>query len=131
MKVLNESAARDWLELNDKIILLIAAAFGLTCGIPPRGFQFHTMQYDCCQTSGNLRSLFIIEGLPALRNPAAKQSNKSIQEYLWLFPPSLASPFLFYFGVLRPIVIEILLDLQEDISYQETHIFVHTFPKQR
>lgn len=130
-KVLNESAARDWLELNDKIILLIAAAFGLTCGIPPRGFQFHTMQYDCCQTSGNLRSLFIIEGLPALGNPAAKQSNKSIQECLWLFPPSLASPFLFYFGVLRPIVIEILLDLQEDISYQETHIFVYTFPKQR
>lgn len=130
-KVLNESAARDWLELNDEIISLITAAFGLTCGIPPRGFQFHTMQYDRCQTSGNLRSLFIIEGLPALGNPAAKQSNKSIQECLWLFPPSLASPFLFYFGVLRPIVIEILLDLQEDISYQETHIFVHTFPKQR
>ncbi|KAG2046290.1 hypothetical protein BDR06DRAFT_1014861 [Suillus hirtellus] len=130
-KVLNESAARGWLKFNDEIISLITTAFALTCGIPPRGFQFHTMQYNHCQTSGNLRSLFIIEGLPALGNPAAKQSNKSIQECLWLFPPSLASPFLFYFGVLRPIVIEILLDLQEDISYQETHIFMHTFPKQR
>ena len=122
-------AAYDWLQSSDDILSLVVTAFSLTCGIPPREFQFANMQYDHCPTTGSFRNLFIINGLPALGNPTAKQSNKLVQKCLWLFPPSLAPLFLFYLGVLRPITIEVLIFLRQNVAYQETHIFCHTIKK--
>ncbi|KAG2063450.1 hypothetical protein BDR04DRAFT_1163692 [Suillus decipiens] len=127
----DKKAAHQWLKQWDDIMPLIIAVFCLTCGIPPRGFQIHSMTFDHCPITDKARNLFIIDGLPALGNPVAKQRDKGIQECLWLFPQALARPFLFYLGVIRPIIQILLKDLGYNAAYQDTHIFTRAIPQRR
>ncbi|KAG1864563.1 hypothetical protein C8R48DRAFT_773078 [Suillus tomentosus] len=128
---IDEKAAHQQLKQWDDIVPLIIAAFCLTCGVPPRGFQIHSMLFDHCPITDKDRNLFIIDGLPALGNPVAKQRDKGVQECLWLFPQALARPFLFYLGVLRPTIQILLKDLGYNAAYQGTHIFTRAIPQCR
>ncbi|KAG1787198.1 uncharacterized protein HD556DRAFT_1448993 [Suillus plorans] len=128
----DKKAARQWLkQWDDDVVPLIIAGFFLTCGVPPRGFQLHSMLLDQCPVTDKARNLFIINGLPALGNPVSKQRGKSVQERLWLFPQALARPFLFYLGVIRPIIQMLLRDLGCDAMYQDTHVFARALPQHR
>ncbi|KAG2337877.1 hypothetical protein BDR05DRAFT_952317 [Suillus weaverae] len=130
--ITDKKAARQWLKRwDDDVMPLITAGFCLTCGVPPHGFQLHSMLFDHCQITDKARNLFIINGLPALGNAVTKQRNKSVQECLWLFPQALARPFLFYLGVIRPITQVLLKDLGYDAMYQDTHIFARALPQHR
>ncbi|KAG2337879.1 hypothetical protein BDR05DRAFT_1004675 [Suillus weaverae] len=130
-RTVDKKAAHQRLEQWDDIMPLIIAVFCLTCGVPPRGFQIHSMLFDHCPITDKARNLFIIDGLPALGNPVAKQRDKGVQECLWLFPQALARPFLFYLGVIRPIIQILLKDLGYNAAYQDTHIFTHAIPQRR
>ncbi|KAG2063449.1 hypothetical protein BDR04DRAFT_1123257 [Suillus decipiens] len=128
----DKRAARQWLKRwDDDVMPLIVAGFCLTCGIPPHGFQLHSMLFDHCTVTDKARNLFVIDGLPAFGIPAASQRGKSVQECLWLFPQALARPFLFYLGVIRPIIQILLKDLGCDVTYQDTHIFARALPQRR
>lgn len=69
---LDFTKARKWLESYNTIIFSSTAAFILTCGIPPRSFQFQFFQVDHDAAKGYKRNFFIMNKLPALANPQAK-----------------------------------------------------------
>lgn len=118
-----------WLGYNDGILSCFLAAVSLTCGIPPRAFQFASLQYARCPQTGSSRGLFLIDGNLAIANPAAKQSGRFRQHCLWFLPPALSSLLLFYLGVLRPVVIEILTYLRKEVVPQTVYIFCQTILK--
>lgn len=124
-----EEQMHQWLLSNDRLLSLFMASIVLTCGIPPRAFQFASLQFDQCRASGAGRGLFLIDGHLAIGKPVAKQPGKSRQECLWFLPPSLASSLVFYLGILRPIIIDCLVTLRKDVTQQDTHIFCRTIPK--
>ncbi|KAG1819366.1 hypothetical protein EV424DRAFT_1347460 [Suillus variegatus] len=128
---IDEKAAHQQLKQWDDIVPLIIAAFCLTCGVPPHGFQIHSMLFNHCPITDKDHNLFIIDSLPALGNPVAKQRDKGVQECLWFFPQALAQPFLFYLGVLRPTIQILLKDLGYNAAYQGTHIFTRAIPQRR
>lgn len=118
-----------WLQGNDRLLFLFMASIVITCGIPPRAFQFASFQFDQCYKTGAGRGLFLIDGCLAIGKPVAKQSGKSRQECLWFLPPLLSSSLVFYLGILRPIVINCLTVLRKDVTHQHTLIFCRTVPK--
>ncbi|KAG1722718.1 hypothetical protein EDB19DRAFT_1916529 [Suillus lakei] len=81
--------------------------------------------------TGGERNLFIVWGVLALANPAAKQLGAAVQECLWAFPSSLMTPVLFYLGVLRPAFAKLLGLLRSDAKDYGIYIFVHAIPKRR
>ncbi|KAG9307991.1 hypothetical protein JVU11DRAFT_12733 [Chiua virens] len=118
-----------WLQHNEHLLSLFLVAVALTCGIPPRAFQFKSLQFDRCAETGASRGLFLISGCLAIGKPAAKQSEKSRHECLWFLPPALAYSLLFYLAVLRPVVIEVLTLSRKEVARQSTHIFCRTIPR--
>lgn len=121
-------AAKNWLRLDDTILSALCCAIALTCGVPPRDFQLAAFQYHYDETTGEKRNLFIVDQSVCLANPKAKQLDKVTQECLWALPSPLAKPVVFYLGILRPVVILVMKNLQLSAPFHATHIFVHTIP---
>lgn len=126
---LSGEGVRTWLESNDQVLSRFMVAIALTCGVPPRAFQFASFQFDHCLETGTSRGLFLIDGNLAIAKPAAKQLDRSRQDCLWFLPSALSSSLVFYLGVLRPIIIQALLLLRKEVVPQKTYIFCCTFPK--
>lgn len=124
-----EEGVRTWLKSNDQILSRFMVAIALTCGVPPRAFQFASLQFDQCLETDTSRGLFLIDGNLAIAKPAAKQLNRSRQDCLWFLPFSLSASLVFYLGILRPIIIQALLLLRKEVVPQKTYIFCCTFPK--
>lgn len=118
-----------WLKCNERLLSLLLVAVALTCGIPPRGFQFASLQFDRCPETGSSRGLFLIDNCVAVGKPMAKQSGRSQQDCLWFLPPALGSSILFYLAVLRPVVIGILTRLRKEVGRQAISIFCRTVPR--
>ncbi|KAG2116146.1 hypothetical protein DEU56DRAFT_919324 [Suillus clintonianus] len=127
----DEKAIKKLLDREQNILSLFNMAFHLSCGVPPRPFQLKSFQYDLDADTGRERNLFIVWGVLALANPAAKQLGIGVQECLWAFPSSLMTPVLFYFGVLRPVFSKLLGLLRSNAKEHSIYIFVHTIPKRK
>lgn len=126
----SENAMHTWLRHNEDLLSLFLVAVALTCGIPPRGFQFASLQFDRCSETGASRGLFLIDGCLAIGKPAAKQSGRSRQEScLWFLPPALASCLAFYLAVLRPVVIKVRTRVRKEVDHQDTCIFCRSIPR--
>lgn len=125
----NEEQMLAWLSRNDEILTRLLVAVALTCGVPPRGFQFASLQYDLCPQTGASRGLFLIDGNLAIAKPAAKQTGRYRQDCLWFLPPVLSSSMVFYLGIFRPVVIQVLTLLRKEVIHQDTYIFCRTTPR--
>ncbi|KAI5983643.1 hypothetical protein EDD15DRAFT_2376174 [Pisolithus albus] len=125
----SEEKMLQWLQNNDRLLSLFLTAFALTCSIPPRAFQFASLQYDRCPETGSSRGLFLIDGTLAIGKPAAKQSGRSRQDCLWFLPSTLASSLTFYLAILRPVVVKVLTRLRKEVIHQDTYIFCRTIPR--
>ncbi|KAI6017520.1 hypothetical protein EDC04DRAFT_2608007 [Pisolithus marmoratus] len=122
--------ARSWLSTHHdgKILPSIIAALALTMGIPPRDFQWQSFLVDHDVTKGHHRSFFLLEGLPAIGNPKAKQRNRTFQECLWAIPKALAPTLLYFLGVFKPVCYDVmhLATIHDPIF--DTHIFCLAIP---
>ncbi|KAI6038751.1 hypothetical protein EDC04DRAFT_2603674 [Pisolithus marmoratus] len=76
----------------------------------------------------NARSFFLLEGLPAIGNPKAKQRNRTFQECLWAIPNALAPTLLYFLGVFKPVCSDVmhLATIHDPIF--DTHIFCLAIP---
>ncbi|KAG6372002.1 hypothetical protein JVT61DRAFT_9021 [Boletus reticuloceps] len=79
----NSQAIHDWFELDKQIQSYLCAALIQTIGVPPRDFQVAILQYDHDVITGSARNLFLMDGMVALGNPKAKQSDQIIQGCIW------------------------------------------------
>lgn len=120
--------ARTWLQTHDAILSSITAAFILTCGIPPRDFQFKSFQVDHDEDKGYKRSFFIIDKLPAFANPKAKQVGQDFKPCLWGVTSVQARSLLFFLGILKPVYATIMSMMNIHDKIFDTYIFVHTIP---
>ncbi|KAF8437707.1 hypothetical protein L210DRAFT_246285 [Boletus edulis BED1] len=120
--------AKTWLQTHDRILSAITAAFTLTCGIPPRDFQFQSLQVAHDKEKGHGRSLFIIQNTLALGNPKAKQRGKTFKECLWGVSQAQAPAFLYFLGVLKPVFSEIIRRTNIIHPLFDTYIFVPAIP---
>jgi hypothetical protein len=120
--------ARTWLQSHDSILSSITAAFILTCGVPPRDFQFKSFQVDHDEDKGYKRSFFIIDKLPAFANPKAKQVGQHFKQCLWGATSAQARSLLFFLGILKPIYAEIMRLMKVHDRIFDIYIFVRTAP---
>lgn len=120
--------ARKWLHHHDCILAAITSAFTLTCGIPPRDFQYQSLQVAHDVTKGYSRSFFIIQRTPALGNPHAKQRGTKFRECLWGVPAVLAPPLLYFLGILKPVFSALLQRANIEHPLFDTYIFVRVIP---
>lgn len=128
---LNQANARKWLEKGESVPAGALSHTAITCGVCLRPSQFKHLQHDSTKHNGKWRNLFMIDGLPALGNPEPKQVDRDSQECLWTLTEMLAHPFLFYLGVIRRLIIQVLERLGLPNDVHSTHIFVHSTPKRR
>ena len=128
---LNYAKARKWLQRGDCVCSGVVTHFSITCGVCPRPSQFKHLQHDSTDHDGKWRNLFMVDGLPALGNPDAKQIDRDLQECLWTLTEMLARPFMFYLAVIRPLIIELLERMGLLNKIHLSHIFVHSIPKRR
>ncbi|KAH7905369.1 hypothetical protein BJ138DRAFT_1118538 [Hygrophoropsis aurantiaca] len=128
---LDQDAAKKWLHTHDAILSAITACFVLTCGIPLRDFQFRSLLMDHDYEAGWWRNLFIVDNLPALGNPAAKQRDRPFHEGLWQVCQALSPLLLYFLGILRPQYRDVLKVMGNDAQLFDAHIYVHPFPRNR
>ncbi|KAG2346995.1 hypothetical protein BDR05DRAFT_945405 [Suillus weaverae] len=124
-------AANKVLDEEQNILFLLNTAFHLFYNIAPRPFQLKSFRYDLDPDTGREWNLFIVWGVLALANPAAKQLGAAVQECLWAFPSSLVTPILFYLGILRPAFSKLLGLLCGNAKDYNIYIFVHAIPKHK
>ncbi|KAG2125104.1 hypothetical protein DEU56DRAFT_903808 [Suillus clintonianus] len=129
--LINEECARQWLDFSERILGQTIVAFLLTCGIPPRPWQFRSLLFQSDSSTGSARNLYLLGSELVIGNPEAKQINQLTRECLWAFPPSLAPLILFYLAIVRPSVIHILGLIHCANQAHTTHIFSHTFTTTR
>ncbi|KAG2030088.1 hypothetical protein BDR03DRAFT_1017557 [Suillus americanus] len=125
----NVKAVKALLDKEQDILSLLNVSFQLSCGIPPRAYQMKSLRYNFDPDTGAQRSVFLVWGILAFANPASKQRQGSVKECLWALPGSLATPVLFYLGILRPAFSQILRLVQGGTKEHETYIFVHGVSK--
>ncbi|KAG1894096.1 uncharacterized protein F5891DRAFT_1256536 [Suillus fuscotomentosus] len=128
---INEECARQWLDFNERILGQIIVAFLLTCGIPPRHWQFRSLLFQSDSSTGGVRNLYLLGSELVIGNPEAKQINQVTRECMWAFPPSLAPLISFYLAIVRPSVIRISGLIHHVNQAHRTHIFSHTFTATR
>ncbi|KAG2095317.1 uncharacterized protein F5147DRAFT_778765 [Suillus discolor] len=129
--LINEECARQWLDLDERILSPIIVAFLLTCGIPPRHWQFRSLLFQSDSSTGSARNLYLLGSELVIGNPEAKQINQVTRECLWAFPPSLAPLISFYLAIVRPSVIQISGLIHHVNQAHRTHIFSQTFSSTR
>ncbi|KAG2029938.1 hypothetical protein BDR03DRAFT_987433 [Suillus americanus] len=129
--LINEECARQWLDFDERILGQTIVAFLLTCGIPPRPWQFRSLLFQSDSSTGSPRNIYLLGSELVIGNPEAKQINQVIRECLWAFPPTLAPLISFYLAIVRPSVIHILGLIHHVSQAHRTHIFSHTFTRTR
>ncbi|KAF8546380.1 hypothetical protein OG21DRAFT_1527871 [Imleria badia] len=120
--------AKTWLQHHDYILSSITAAFTLTCGIPPRDFQYQSLQVSHDVAKGYCHSFFIIQNTPALGNPRAKQRGKTFKECLWGISPAQAPSILYFLGILKMVFSTILQCANIIHPLFDLYIFIRAIP---
>lgn len=110
---------------------LCIAVFALTAGISPRAFQFHSFHMSSLMGSKKngkkSRSLFIIDGIPVLANPAAKQRDQPIFATIFGIFKEFRTVFLFRLSVMRMAEVHILTAVGYECKLLEDYVFL-SFP---
>ncbi|KAG2352866.1 hypothetical protein BDR07DRAFT_1497492 [Suillus spraguei] len=129
--LINEECAKHWLDFDERILGQTIVAFLLTCGVPPRHWQFRSLLFQSDSSTCSVRNLYLLGSELVIGNPEAKQINQVTRECLWAFPPSLAPLISFYLAIVRPSVIRISSLIHHVNQAHRTHIFSHTFTRTR
>jgi hypothetical protein len=116
-------AADKWLSLEQEALGLSASGFGLSGGIPPRSFQFKGLLFD--STNDDWRNLFLVEGIPILGRPLAKQMDLKRHMNLWAIAVGMRRPFTFLVGIIRRLGTEILAKIGKEVPHYSSEIWVH------
>lgn len=104
--------------------------FCLICGVPPRAWQAALLAfapYDELQ-----RNVRLMNGQLVVSNPQAKQMEQLQASAFWGFTTRFRNIFLCYIGVIRPIQLLLLTEVDQlkiPTDEHRVHIFVHLTPK--
>ncbi|RXW16136.1 hypothetical protein EST38_g9718, partial [Candolleomyces aberdarensis] len=111
-----------------KLLVSLLVGIAYTSGIPPRGFQIERLRYkkkDNEKTNIILRASSESGHRVFIAFPNAKQ-HKSAYNVAWLLPPNLGMALVLYLGIIRPIEIQLLENIQAHrgkLALLESHIF--------
>lgn len=106
-----------WDKKENALLETILAGVSLSIGIPPRAAQMQELRFESSDKAR--RNLFICKSELVIGFPTSKSYNRTIREALWALPPGLQTNVLLYFGVIRPVSLNLLA---RDES-RSTHLF--------
>lgn len=119
----NKKKKLDVLERFKKVLDASLLALMLTCGVTPRAWQIKKLLY---RRSGSSRRNIRLHknGRIIITNPPAKQSDMAEYTAFWGLVHKLGTALVFYLGVIRPIEIRMLEELQVPVLDYAIYICV-------
>jgi hypothetical protein len=126
---LRPDAAKSWLALEQIVLALIVSGFSMTCGNPPRDWQYGRLRF--APTARLIRNFFIVNGTPIFANPEAKQMDQQFLPNLWAFPPAMVMDIFLYLAFVRPVALRIMEKLHMDVSFHQSYVWSHSIYQHR
>ena len=122
--ILNKKSVKEYLEKDQSFLAIFAIMFEWLCGNPARSAQAVDLRYR--PYGSDMRNMFLIAGALIVGWPKSKVKRGAfhLQASLWVFPKAKRWRIIFYFGVIREIVVTIVEKMGGSARLLRTHLFV-------